>query len=153
MKPARKEETTLELLVHEKLLDASIAAQISSRAKDLGESTVEAAISSGAVKEKDIARTLCKHLSLPYLDAARYFVKREVFDLMPMEFWEKNRAMPLDRIGNILTIAIADILPDNVKEEIEVSTNCKAAMYVTTHGALAQALHAIKEQLQVKPQG
>jgi len=153
MKPARKEETALELLMHEKLLDANTAAQISSRAGDLGESPVEAAISSGAVKEKDIAKTLCKHLSLPYLDAARYFVKREVFDLMPMEFWEKNRAMPLDKIGNILTIAIADILPGNVKEEIEASTNCAVAMYVTTHGALAQALHAIKEQLQAKPQG
>jgi type IV pilus assembly protein PilB len=150
MKPVRKEETILELLMHEGFLDANIVAQINARALSVGESPAEAAIAAGAVKEKDIAKTLCKHLSLPYLDATRYFVKREVLDVMPLEFWEKNHVMPLDKIGEILAIAISDVLPNNVKEEIETTANCKVAMYVTTHTALAQAMRAIKEQLQTK---
>jgi type IV pilus assembly protein PilB len=150
MKPTRKEETTLELLMHEGIIDASSAGHIEARARDLGESLSEAAAGAGVVKEKDIAKTLCKHLSLPYIDATRYFVKREVCDIMPMEFWEKNRILPLDRIGDILTVAIADAVPYSVKEEIEGASGCRMAMYVTTPAALAQAIRAIREQLQAK---
>lgn len=150
MKTARKEETTLDLLVHEGLLDAASAAQVAARARDLGESLSEAAVGAGLVTEKDIAKTLCKHLSLPYLDVTRYFVKREVFEIMPAEFWGKNRVLPLDRIGEILIVGTCEVLPASVLEEIEVATNCKVRVYISTPVAVAQAMRTLKEQLQAK---
>jgi type IV pilus assembly protein PilB len=152
MKPARKDETTLDLLAHEGLLDAKAVAQAQARARERGETPAEAAVADGMVAEKDVAKTLCKHLSLPYIDATRYFIKREIVEIMPLEFWEKNHVIPLDRIGRILIVAAADMLPRNVIEEVEAASNCDVRIYISTFTSLMQALRILKEQLQVRSQ-
>lgn len=153
MKVTRRiEETTLELLLHEGLIDKNGLEQARARARDLGETPPEAAINIGLVSEKDIARTLCRHLSLPYLNAAKYFVKREVFDVLPIETCETYHLIPLDIIGDILIVAISEALPQQALDEMESTTKLKIRLYVSTLSSVSQALRSLKEQAQPNKQ-
>lgn len=145
----RVEETTMELLLHEGLLDKNGAKQATARAQDLGETPPEAAINLGLVSEKDVTGALCRHLSLPYLDATRYFVKREVFESLPLDLCETHHFVPMDKIGDLLIIAIAEVLPRRVIEKIETASGLKSRLYVSTLSSVTVAIRSLKEQLQL----
>ncbi len=153
MKVTRRiDETTLNLLLHEGLLEKSGVEEAEARARDLGESPPGAAVNLGLVSEKDVAKTLCRQLSLPYLDATRYFIKREVFEILPIRMCETYHLVPLDIIGDILIIAISEALPWRALEEIETTSGMKLRLYVSTLSSVALAIRSLKEQMQSNKQ-
>src|SRR3990167_3039109 len=78
----------------------------------------------GAVTEEEIALALTAQYGFPYLPLDNYEIDGGLTALIPEETARQYCLIPVDRIGNALTLAMAD--PSNLQavEAVELMTKC-----------------------------
>lgn len=133
-----------ELLINEGLITNEQLQEALKQQQKIGGLLGEVLIKLGYVTEPDIAAALSTQFGLPYINAVNYTVTKDVFDLLPREFLLQNELIPLDKIGNIVTIAVSGTLSEKVFEEIEKKTGCQIFVFVSTASQIKQAIHAQK---------
>jgi type IV pilus assembly protein PilB len=100
----------------------------------------EALIELGYVTEIDIASAFSTQFGLPYIDASHYTIVPEVMALFPVEYYTQHQLVPLDKIGNILIIAVGGTLSEKVFLEIEQKTSCEVFIFVSTTSQVKAAI-------------
>ena len=85
--------------------------------------TGEILVQLGFASEEDIMEAFVSQYSVPYLPLSRYQVNPEVVSLVPVEIARENNLMPIDRIGNSITVAMSNPLNTGIVEELENLTN------------------------------
>jgi type IV pilus assembly protein PilB len=139
-----------ELLISEGLVNEEQINEALKRQQETGGLLGEVLIALGYVTEIDIARTITTQFGLPYIDASRYFVAKEVAALLPEDEMRRNQYVPLDKIGNILTLAVCGLLNEKTFEDIEKRTGCVIQLYVSTVSQVARAMDKVQAMLQSK---
>jgi len=91
----------------------------------------------GFVTEEDIVVALATQFNVPYLPIANFTLNEELDGLIPKQLIEKYICIPLVRIGNLLTVVIADPTNEDAIREIEVATKCKIQTFVATTSEIA----------------
>jgi type IV pilus assembly protein PilB len=130
-----------ELLLAEGLItNEQIEEALKEQQKTPGMLLGEVLVKLGYVTEYDIAGALAAQFGLPYIDATKYIITKEVFGLLPPDFIKSNQVVPLDKIGNILTIVVAGTLSGKVFEEIEKKTGCEVYPFVSTVSQIRQVI-------------
>ena len=129
-----------ELLISEGLITNEQLHDALKEQQKVGGMVGEVLIKLGYVTEMDIAAALSTQFGLPYINASNYSITKEVFDLLPKEFLVKNELVPLDKIGDALTIAVSGTLSEKVFEEIEKKTNCQIFVFVSTSSQIKQVI-------------
>jgi type IV pilus assembly protein PilB len=94
----------------------------------------------GFVTEEDVALALTAQYGFPYLPLESYELDEAVTGSVPEHVARAYCLIPVDRIGNALTVAMAD--PTNVKamEEIELMTKCVVQAFVSTPSDIQRAI-------------
>ncbi len=129
-----------EILVSEGLINDEQTLEALKKQKETGELLGEILVKLGYVTEGDIARTIATQFSLPYLDASRYNIPKEIVELVPVDTLMENQFVALDRIGKTLIIAVSGLLNEKVFEELERKTGCQVQLYVSTAAQVAKAV-------------
>ncbi|MFH0839369.1 MAG: hypothetical protein V1893_04195 [Candidatus Omnitrophota bacterium] len=96
-------------------------------------------IDSGFAKEEDIVQALTMQYGLPYLPLKNYELNPEVIKIVPKTLALKYSLIPIDRIGNTLTVSITDLLDQAVISELEKLTNLKIQFFVSTASDIKEA--------------
>ncbi len=142
-----KSETTTgglkELLIQEGHLDEESAEHATERAEKDNETFLEAIMGLGFVAETDIVRTLLKNMSLPYIDASRYYINKELFKHISMDMAKKYKILPLDVIGNTFIVGICDYVEKSVIDTIRKSTGLRVQPYITSFSVFMSSLRAL----------
>lgn len=131
-----------EILVDKGLLSVDQVEKGLKRQMATGELLGEALVKLGVISENDIARTLAIQLGLPYLNAARYAIPREVVPLVPVDTCLEHRLIALDRMPSVLLVAMSGDVPADVLSEITERTGLAPRLCVSTS---SQILEAIKK--------
>lgn len=97
-------------------------------------------IEMGHVSEEDIVVALATQFNIPYLPIANFSVDEKIKKLLSPELIRKHLCVPLDRIGDLFTVAIADPTNEEAIREIEQATHCKVQLFVTTASEISQML-------------
>ena len=94
----------------------------------------------GMVTEEDVALALTAQYGFPYLPLDNYEIDVSLTSLVPEKVAREYCLIPIDRIGNALTLAMAD--PSNVKaiEDIEMMTKCVVQTFVSTPSDIEKAI-------------
>lgn len=121
-----------EILVAEGLITNEQVQEALKEQQKKGGLMGEALVKLDYVTELDIAGALATQFGLPYLDASRYVVDKEIFEMLPVDFLSKNQIVPLDKIGNIITVAVSGTLSAKVFEDLEKKTGCELYLFVST---------------------
>ena len=129
-----------EILVSEGLINDEQVQEALKKQSETGELLGEVLVKLGYVSEGDIARTIATQFSLPYLDASRYNVSKEIVELVPLDTMMENQFVALDRIGKTLIIAVSGLLNEKVYEELERKTGCQVQVYVSTAAQVAKTV-------------
>ena len=69
-------------------------------------------VKTGAIKEPELLSFLGRQFNIPVVDLAKYEINGEVVRLLPEEMVQKHLALPINRIGAKLIVAVAD--PSNM---------------------------------------
>jgi type IV pilus assembly protein PilB len=94
----------------------------------------------GFITEEEVALALTAQYGFPYLPLDNYEIDDSLMSAVPEEVATRYCLIPIDRIGNALTLAMAD--PSNVKviEEVELMTKCMVQAFVSTPSDIAKAI-------------
>ncbi|MBI5415790.1 MAG: hypothetical protein HZA29_03140 [Candidatus Omnitrophica bacterium] len=100
----------------------------------------EILIKLGFVDEQDIIAALVVQCHLPYIAVDRYEITREVIALIPREMAFKHCIVPLDRVGDVLSLVMLDPLDVAVRTDVCRRTNCKVAPFISTRREIERAI-------------
>lgn len=101
----------------------------------------EILVALGYATEEAVAQALTSQYGFPYLPLKQYVVELELVKLVPENVARQYCLVPLDRIGDTLTIAMADPLNMKAVEDIEMLSRCSVQIFVAT---LSDVLDSIK---------
>jgi len=92
------------------------------------------------VAEEEIALALTAQYGFPYLPLGNYEIDDGVTQLIPEQVARQYCLIPIDRVGNALTVAMVD--PSNIQaiEDIEMLTHCVVQTFVSTPSDIRSAI-------------
>jgi len=95
----------------------------------------------GFTTEEEIAQALTAQFGFPYLPLKNYEISGDVTKLIPENVARQYCLIPVDRIGNALTIAMSNPLNIQAQEDIELITKCKVQVFVSTMTDINEAIN------------
>ena len=101
----------------------------------------------GYTKEEEIAQALTVQYGFPYLPLECYEVNVEAMKIIPQNVAEQYNLIAIDKIGDLLTIAMSNPLNVQAVEDIELLASCKVQVFVST---MTDVNNAIKKYYQKK---
>jgi hypothetical protein len=129
-----------ELLRDEGLVtDGQVEEALASQRKT-GELLGEVLVRLGYVTEYDIAKTIVTQFGLPYLAVKQHFLADDIMRAFPERLMRQYQFIPLDRIGNVITIAVGGLLNFDVLGELEKISGAKIQVFVSTWSEIKAAM-------------
>ncbi|GIW71501.1 MAG: hypothetical protein KatS3mg102_1043 [Planctomycetota bacterium] len=129
-----------ELLVAEGIVSQAQVEEALRQQERTGELLGEILVKAGYTGESDIAHCLCTQFAKPFIRPSQYDISREVLALLPPRLMAEHLFIPLDRFGNLLTIAIAGLLDAQTLLQIQKLTGCDIEVFIATASEVKQAL-------------
>ncbi|HUT51864.1 MAG TPA: type IV-A pilus assembly ATPase PilB [bacterium] len=129
-----------DLLVQNKIIDPGQLQLAYARMREGGQSFLNALADIGAIKDEDMHDFLSEHFKVPAVKLADLELDQEIVSLIPEEFAKKHRAIPINRTGKTLVVAMAD--PSNISaiDEIKFLTEYNVEVVVATEHDIRVAI-------------
>ncbi|MBI4975001.1 MAG: hypothetical protein HZA30_01830 [Candidatus Omnitrophica bacterium] len=86
----------------------------------------------GYAKEEEIAQALTVQYGFPYLPLENYEINADAIKLIPENVAIQYNLIAIDKIEDLLTIAMSNPLNVQAVEDIELLTKCKVQVFVST---------------------
>ena len=97
-------------------------------------------VSLGFVTEEAVAQAVTAQYGFPYLPLKSYTIDPELLRLIPENVARQYCLVPVDHIGDTLTIAMADPLDARVIEDIEMLSRCSVQVFISTGSEVMDAI-------------
>jgi type IV pilus assembly protein PilB len=143
MAPFRRQtakEQLGQVLIQRGIINQAQLKQALQKQKEQGGLLGDILIALGFTQEEDIAQALAIQHDFPYLPLANYEIDAEVTKLVPEELVKKYCVLPVDKMGDILTVVMANPLDTQASEEIAALTKCKIEVFVSTTTEIKKAI-------------
>ncbi len=121
-----KRETTIDILLSKGLITQVQVDKAKEEMKKTGlplEKTLEKL---GYITEEDIVNTLAESMRVLYVDLKDYLIDTEVIKLVPEDVARKHKLVPLFKIGDTLTVAMANPRDIMAIDEIRIRSKIPA---------------------------
>ena len=100
--------------------------------KEKGGLIGEVLVELGFAEEEDITRALTAQYGFPYLPLANYEINPEIVNIIPSRVARQYLLIPVDKVGNNLTLAMSNPLNVHAIEDIELLSGCSTQIFVST---------------------
>ena len=99
----------------------------------------DALLQLGFVNEEMLKLALCTQLDVAFVDLDRFSIDRSLASLVPKAFAQQHRVLPVARVDDVLTVALADPTDGWVAENLEAMTACQVRLIMSTDAAFQRA--------------
>ncbi|MDP3703351.1 MAG: ATPase, T2SS/T4P/T4SS family [Candidatus Omnitrophota bacterium] len=106
----------------------------------LGQVIMELGLSAPEDTERELAFALTTQYGLPCLSLAQYEIDQQVIRMVPEDVARRHCLIPVDQIGNALSVAIADPALLDAVQELEALTHCAVQLCISTPSDIQQAI-------------
>jgi len=121
-----------ELLLERGVINAAQLEKALKAQKEKGGLIGQIIVALGFAKEEEIAQALTVQCGFPYLPLESYDINTEAIRLIPENVAVQYNLVAIDKIGDLLTIAMSNPLNYQAMEDIEMHTKCKVQVFVST---------------------
>jgi len=122
-------------IIGQQQLDKALAFQ-----QEKGGLIGEILVDLGFAKEEDIAQALTAQYGFPYLPLGNYEINPEVANIVPGRVARQYLLIPIDKIGNNLTVAMSNPLNIQAIEDVELLSGCSVQTFVSTSSDIKKAI-------------
>ena len=129
-----------ELLVDRGLVTTEKLEKALTYQRDKGGLIGEILVELGYVKEEDIAQALTTQYGFPFLPLGNYDINTEILNIIPARVAKQYLLIPVDKIGNNLTIAMSNPLNVQAVEDVELLSGCSVQIFVSTSSDVKKAI-------------
>ena len=95
----------------------------------------------GYLTERDVVVALIVQCGFPYIAVNKYDIDPKVLVLLPEDKARQFDVIPLDKVGDVLSVVMANPLDIATIEEIEKISNCKVATFIATKTEIEEAIN------------
>lgn len=124
-------------LVTEKQIQEALAEQKRSKNKTRLGSIL---IKRGYITEDQLVDSLSKELGIPAVNLSRYEISRQAVKLIPVEIANKYQIIPIDKVGNTITLAMVDPLNIFAIDDVKFMTGCNVEPVVSAEVSIKNAI-------------
>ncbi|MDP3790285.1 MAG: hypothetical protein Q8R48_07790 [Candidatus Omnitrophota bacterium] len=107
-------------------------------------------VSLGCTTEEQIAQAITVQYGFPYLPLASYEIEQKIIDIIPENVAKQYCLVGIDKIGDSVTIAMANPLNQQAIEDIELIAGTQVQIFVSTttdiKNAIEKYYHKTKEK-------
>ena len=121
-----------ELLIERGVINQSQLDKALTVQKEKGGLIGEVLVELGLAKEEDIAQALTAQYGFPYLPLANYEINPEIVNIIPSRVARQYLLIPVDKVGNNLTLAMSNPLNVHAIEDVELLSGCSIQIFVST---------------------
>jgi len=125
-----------EGLITEEQLEAALERQKREEGLRIGEILV----AMGAVTAEHVAQAIWQQRQIPYIDLDSYTLDHNVIELVPEKLARAYLALPLFKLGNVLTVAMADPLNLIAVDDLRSRTGCEIETVISTEDKIEKCL-------------
>ena len=129
-----------ELLLDRGIINQSQFDQGLALQREKGGLIGEILVELGFVKEDDIAQALTAQYGFPYLPLGNYDVDLDITSIIPGRVARQYLLVPIDKIGNNLTLAMSNPLNVQAIEDVELLSGCSVQTFVSTSSDIKRAI-------------
>lgn len=122
-------------VLNQRQLDKALTVQ-----KEKGGLIGEILVELGFANEEDIAQALTAQYGFPYLPLGNYEINPEIANIVPIRVARQYLLIPIDKIGNNLTLAMSNPLNAQAIEDIELLSGCSVQTFVSTASDIKKAI-------------
>jgi type IV pilus assembly protein PilB len=90
--------------------------------------------------ERDIVVALVVQCGLPYISVNKYDIDPAILKLIPQEIAREHHIIPLDRIGDVVSVVMTNPLSDELRKKLETLTSYKIATFISTKTEIDEAI-------------
>lgn len=129
-----------ELLVRENLISLVQLKRAQADQRTTGKRLSYSLARLGILGERELADFLSEQYSVPWMNLTNFEIDPKVIGLVPKAIASKHSAIPVQRAGSTLLVAMAD--PSNIYaiDDIKFITNLNVEPVVSTEGAIEDAI-------------
>ena len=109
--------------------------------KSIGGSLGNILIWQGYISQRDLALTMSRQLNIPPINISKYKIDKELINLLPERIVKQYSIIPISKIGNVLTIAMADPLNIFAIDDIKTVTNYQIQPIIATESDIKEAIN------------
>ena len=140
VEPTFKKQLLGEILVERKLISPQqLQTALSLQQREQGY-LGDILVKLGFTEELDILVALVVQGNFPYLAVDQYDIDPRVLQLIPKEIAYKNFVMPIDAVGSILSVVMANPLDQGLRAELQRLTNHTITPFIATKSQIERAL-------------
>ncbi len=129
-----------ELLIERGIINEGQLEKALVMQKEKGGLIGELLVALGFVKEEDIAQALTAQYGFPYLPLSNYDINPEIINIVPGRVARQYLLVPIDKIGNNLTLAMSNPLNVQAIEDVELLSGCSVQTFVSTSSDIKRAI-------------
>lgn len=133
-------EKLAEILVQEGKVSKKECERLFQTQQKSGKSFLEVLREEKILNEKQMAHLLSEAASVPILNLRAYEVDPGLIKLFPGKMAERYEAIPVARVGSLLTLATSQPLDLVALDDIKEITGCKARLVFSTSSEIHEAL-------------
>ena len=139
----RTEEKLGEILIRQGAISEKQLEEALGKQRSEGGLLGEIMIRLGFVNERVIAQAITSQYGFPFLPLESYDVNAEAVKLVPEKIALKHHIMPVDIIGDVVTIAMSNPLNRDAIEEVERATGKTVRVFISLSTSIKAALSKI----------
>src|SRR5688572_14312794 len=121
-------------------LDAEKGEALVNEAAQAKRPITEIAVKNRIIDVPEMLALLGRAANIAPINLAKLKVNREVLQAVPIDVAKEYRVVPIDRIGSILTIAVANPFDVLKLDDIRTITGCQLRMVISTQEAIEQLI-------------
>lgn len=129
-----------ELLLDDGLISKSQLEEAERLRSQAGSPLGAMLVESRGLTDWDLAKAVATHYQLPFADLDFFAPTKDSRKLLPEEMLVQQRALPLDQMGKIITLAVAEMPTLDFLEKIEEKTGFTPFLFVSPLSAIRKAL-------------
>ena len=137
---AEEKKNLEKILLEQKLISPESLSLAKEDAKKNAISLEKALIRQALVNNDKIAAVVAREIGVPFVDLADYTVDKEVIKLIPKEIATKYTLIPLFKVGNSLTLAMADPSDIIAIDEAHLISKCDIDTVLSISSAIVTAI-------------
>ena len=120
----KKKEKIGQILVRSNLLSEEELENALFQAKVLEMRLGEAVCQLGYITEQELIRVLSTHTGIPIVELSNIEIKKDILDIIPLNFCKKNKIIPYKILDGRLFVAIVDPLDIKTFDDIKLMLDC-----------------------------
>jgi type IV pilus assembly protein PilB len=103
-------------------------------------------VKAGTIKEPELLSFLGRQFNIPVVDLTKYEINPEVVRLLPEDMVQKNMALPINRVGAKLIVAVADPSNMAILDAIGFKTGYAVELVLASEKEITNAINKFFDQ-------